>query len=253
MNKSFAVLLVILVLGLGAFLFIKNQGSGPSPSQTQTEPPTKPVNDQVQPPKKSAHFESNTPEHGASLAGVPVNVVINFNFDLAPGSQIQIIKDGVGGLDYGLGETIIDKNKLSMRRKMDPASPDQMYTVFYKACWADGSCHDGNFQFKIDRSHVLEFTDLTGKKEVTLDIQNFSFNPAKIKVSKGTKVTWVNKDSVVHTVNTDSHPAHTYYLGQNSQDLAKAAQYSVTFADSGIYLYHCTPHADTMHGQILVE
>lgn len=255
-----AVLIAVIAIIAGLVMYTNQKSTktaeptskSASPTTQSQAPPTTPQ-DTFLDPKKSAHYESNAPEHGSVLAGVPINVVIDFNFDLARGSTMQIIKDGEGGLDYGLGEIVIDKNKLSMRREMDQSAPDSKYTVSYSACWADGSCHDGNFQFQIDRSKVLEFTDLTEKKAVTLAMQNFSFNPAKIKVSKGTKVTWVNKDSVIHTVNTDSHPAHTYYLNQNSKDLKQGDSYSVTFNEAGVYLYHCTPHAGSMHGQILVE
>lgn len=253
MNKALIAFVIILILGLFAFLFFRGQSTAPGrpqPQQTQSPSQKQASQEEFIEPKKSAHYESNTPQHGSVLAGVPINVVINFNFDLVKGSEIKITKDGI---DYEVGETIIDKNKLAMRRKMDPNSPDGLYTSFYKACWADGSCHDGQFQFKIDRSSASDFSDVTGKKEVKINLQNTAFSPAKVKVSKGTRVTWENLDSIVHTVNTDSHPAHTYYLNQNSQDLKKGDIYSVTFDESGIYLYHCTPHAAFMHGQILVE
>lgn len=94
---------------------------------------------------------------------------------------------------------------------------------------------------------------MTGKKEVAINLQNIAFSPSKVKISKGTKITWTNQDSVVHTVNTDSHPGHTYFQNQNSKDLKTGDSYSVTFADDGIYPYHCTPHAASMKGQILVE
>src|SRR3990172_3978170 len=200
--------------------------------------------------KKSAHYESNTPSHGSVLAAVPVNVVIDFNFDLGPGSQISIKKDE---MEYGTGETIIDSNKLAMRRNMDTNAPDGLYTVNYNACWPDGSCHDGHFQFAIDRSLQSNFEDMTGQKEVTIKLSNIMFDPKDIKISKGTKVTWVNDESIEHYVNTDSHPAHTYYLEQNSKALGKGDSYSLTFDTAGIYPYHCSAHADTMIGSILVE
>lgn len=258
MNKV-VIVGIVAVLLIGALLFVVN--SQQNPTQQSASQKSQPIVSQTPSeeaqdfatPKKAAHFESNTPEHGITLAAVPVNVVINFNFDLVSGSSIQIIKQGVGGLDYGLGDTIIDANKLSIRRKMDPESPDQIYTVHYKACWADGSCHDGSFQFKINRGLSNEFIDQTNKKEVTINLQNIAFNPQKIKISKGTKITWVNQDSVEHTVNTDSHPAHTYYLSQNSRTLKKGDTYSVTFKEAGIYPYHCTPHAASMKGEVLVE
>lgn len=222
------------------------------PQTSNNSQTTTTVNDsnQLQNPKKSAHYESNTPAHGAVLAGVPINIIIDFNFDVAKGSSISITNNGK---EYGTSEAIIDSNPLAMRRNVDPSAPDGVYTVSYKACWADGSCHDGNFQFAIDRSKATGFIDMRNKKEVTVSLKNTSFNPKNLRVSVGTKVTWVNEDDVVHTVNTDSHPAHTYYSAQNSRTLKKGDTYSVIFTEAGIYPYHCTPHASSMKGSILVE
>lgn len=247
MSKLLILAVVILAVAAAGAYFLLNKPTSYNPSLQ------KPADDNTSSfatPKKAAHWESNTPEHGSTLAALPVNVVINFNFDLAPPSEIKIQKDDK---EYDVSQTIIDENNLAMRKNMDPSAPDGIYAVNYKACWADGSCHDGSFEFKIDRGSSASFTDMTDKSEVTIDLANFAFTPQKVKVSKGTTVTWVNKDNVVHTVNTDSHPAHTYFPSQNSRDLANGETYSITFEEPGIYLYHCTPHADTMTGQILVE
>ena len=203
-----------------------------------------------QTPKKSAHYESNTPEHGSTLAGVPTNIVINFNFDLAKPSEIKIEKDGK---DYGQGETTIDTNKLALRRGIDPASPDGLYSIKYNACWPDGSCHDGNFQFIIDKTQAENYKDMTQQKEITIDMKNIVFVPQNIKISKGTKVTWTNNDNTTHYVNTDSHPAHTYLQSQNSKALENGDKYTLAFDTAGIYPYHCSAHADTMTGNILVQ
>lgn len=201
-------------------------------------------------PKKSAHYESNTPEHAAILAGAPTNVVINFNFDLVKPSEISIAS---GGKSYGSTETIIDSNKLAMRKSLPPDSPDGLYTVSYNACWPDGSCHDGHFQFTISRKEALEFIDLRGKNEVSVSLSQIAFKPQNIRISKGTTVTWTNDDEIIHYVNTDSHPAHTYLPQQNSGALAKGGSYPVVFETAGIYPYHCSAHADSMSGRILVE
>jgi plastocyanin len=140
-----------------------------------------------------------------------------------------------------------------MRRQIDPNAPDQTYTVMYNACWPDGSCHDGSFQFAIDRTKAQSFEDQTGKKEVTIKMSQIKFMPMDLKVSKGTKITWVNDESIEHYVNTDSHPAHTYYLDQNSKALKKGEKYSLTFEGPGIYPYHCSAHAANMTGNILVQ
>ena len=201
-------------------------------------------------PTKSAHWESNTPGHGQILAGVPINVVINFNFDLAKPSEISIKS---AGREYGVGETKIDDTKLAFRRDLDQNAPDGLYTVSYRACWPDASCHDGNFQFAIDKSKSQSFEDLRNKSEVTVRLSQISFKPQTIRISAGTKVTWVNDDSVDHYINTDSHPAHSYFPDQNSKALMKKDSYSLTFDKAGIYPYHCSAHADSMTAMILVD
>lgn len=201
-------------------------------------------------PKKSAHYESNTPEHGSVIPGVPINVVLDFNFDLAKPSEIKILNDGK---DYGVGEIVIDENKLSMRRYMDPESPDGIYKVEYNACWPDKSCHEGNFEFEIRGGLKSSYQDLRNQKEVTIKLSEISFKPKEVLIAKGTKVTWVNDEDVEHYVNTDSHPAHTYFIEQNSKSLKKGDSYSLTFSTAGVYPYHCSAHADSMKGSILVE
>lgn len=200
-------------------------------------------------PKKSAHYEANTPAHGEVLAGVPINVVIDFNFDLGPGSEMSIGKDGE---NYGSGSTTIDDNKLAMRRKMDPNAPDGVYMVEYTACWPDGSCHEGHFEFAINRTKAMEFTDQRGEEMVEIAMSNIAFVPRLVRVSAGTEVVWTNEDAVIHYVNTDPHPHHTYFPDQNSQALNQGETFSLVFNEPGMYPYHCSAHTG-MTGQILVE
>lgn len=247
MTKVILIILPLLVLFGGVYLLLNKPSSVPVQKKENTQTSTALT---FENPKKSAHYESNTPEHEMTLAGVPINVVINFNFDLASPSDIKIEKDGKG---YGVSEIVIDDNKLSMRRNMSPNSPDGIYKVIYNACWPDGSCHDGNFQFAIDRGMTSFYNDLTGQKEVTINMSNIQFNPMNIRINKATKITWVNDDELDHYVNTDSHPAHTYYPNQNSKALKKGETYSLTFDTAGFYPYHCSAHANTMKGSILVE
>lgn len=201
-------------------------------------------------PKKSAHYESNTPAHGSTLAAPPINVVIDFNFDLAVPSAISVTKDG---REYGQGETVIDSNKLSMRRGLAPEAPEGKYIVSYKACWPDRTCHDGSFEFAIDRTQASSYESLKGKSEITIRMSEIMFAPKNIVISPGTKVTWVNDEDIEHYVNTDSHPAHTYYPKQNSRSLAKGDTFTVTFEKPGVYPYHCSAHAQTMTGSIIVS
>ncbi len=200
--------------------------------------------------KKTPHYESSAPSSGMVLASPPPNVTIDFNFDLAGDSSISITKDGK---DYGSDETSIDENKLAMRRAMKQDVPDGTYTVNYKACWPDNSCHDGQFNFQVSRALASGFTDKRGQSEITIRMSEIKFTPKELRISKGTKVTWVNDEAAVHYVNTDSHPAHTHTPDLNSKALNKGDSYAFTFDDAGAYPYHCSAHASNMTANIIVE
>jgi plastocyanin/methionine-rich copper-binding protein CopC len=255
MKKIVVAMIIGAVIGMTGFLIWRNVNAPQGPEVAT------PMEDQYafDRPKKSAHYESNTPEHEAVLPAAPINIVIDFNFDLAKPSEIKIIKDappsGEASKDYGIGETTIDANKLALRRAIDPAAPEGLYKVEYKACWPDGSCHVGHFQFAID-SAVLkagEYFDLRGKKEVLITMDHITFNPRVIIIDKGTKVFWKNTDPVEHYVNTDGHPAHTYFPAQNSQALKQGEVFSLVFDKAGAYPYHCSAHAENMKGLIIVK
>jgi len=268
MKKKIYIIIAIVVVALIIYLILgrssEDTGSIPEPptgTSLESEPPQVVFN--FEQFKKSAHYESNTPEHGSIIPAVPVNAVIDVNFDLAPPSAISINKDGS---DYGVGETTIDSNKLAMRRVMAPDAPDGLYTVNYNTCWPDGSCHDGHFQFAIDRSRAGAYEDLRDNDAVTVSMGEIAFDKPKIRVSRGTKVTWENYDEVEHYINTDSHPSHSYYPMQNSRALAKArcigpacknlipgGTYSLIFDTPGFYPYHCSAHAEEMISSIIVE
>lgn len=238
---------VIIIAIVGVRLLVP-----PQPMNVPQE--KKPESAAFETPTKSPHWVSNMPQHASSFATVPVHVVIDVDFDLTVPSSISIKKDG---LEYGRGGTTIDRNRLAMRRKMNGDAPDGTYTVLYRACWPDKSCHDGSFQFAIDRRLADEFEDHRGRPDIPPDIgislENLSFVPKKIRIRKNTRVIWTNNDTVDHYINTDPHPAHTYFPEQNSRVIKPKEAYSVVFSEPGEYPYHCSAHADTMTGSILVE
>jgi amicyanin len=81
----------------------------------------------------------------------------------------------------------------------------------------------------------------------SVNIQNFSYAPANITVKKGTKITWTNKDFLIHTVTADN----TAELNLASPDLARGESYSFTFNKVGTFSYHCVPHPQ-MKGSVTV-
>ena len=81
--------------------------------------------------------------------------------------------------------------------------------------------------------------------EVTVDIKNYNFNPSPITVKVGTKVTWINGDSVGHTVTSDTDGL------LSSGTLSNGGKYSFTFTTPGTTNYHCVPHPN-MKGTVVV-
>lgn len=83
-------------------------------------------------------------------------------------------------------------------------------------------------------------------ENIPITIKNFSFNPPTLTVKTGTKVTWVNNDSVTHTVTADSGNLF------DSKTLSPGQSFSFIFIDIGSANYLCTIHP-TMEGEVVVE
>lgn len=199
---------------------------------------------------KVPHYEGTVPAHEDVLPAVPVNVVIMTNFDLAAPSSISVTSNGT---EYATGETSIESTKLAMRRTLKMDAPDGRYIVTYKACWPDASCHDGRFEYEIDSSLTADFVDRRNEKNVAVTLADLAFDVERLRVSKGTMVTWQNNDEVGHYINTEPHPGHAYYPTMNSKELLTGDTFNVTFTTPGYYPYHCSTHPDEMRGIIIVE
>ena len=76
-------------------------------------------------------------------------------------------------------------------------------------------------------------------------IENFSFAPATLTVKAGTKVTWINRDDVPHTVNENDKRFKSSTLDTDDQ-------FSYTFSSTGTFSYFCALHP-RMTGQIIVK
>ena len=75
-------------------------------------------------------------------------------------------------------------------------------------------------------------------------VQNFKFNPNTLTVAKGTKVTWVFKDSTSHTVTGDG--------GLSSSELNSGGTYAFTFNTAGTFNYICSIHP-SMKASVTVQ
>ncbi len=87
----------------------------------------------------------------------------------------------------------------------------------------------------------------SGVQAANVDIKDFSFQPAELKVKVGDTVVWTQHDSVKHNVEIISGP-ETF----KSELLDAGQTFSYTFTKPGEYSYKCTPHPK-MRGKVIVE
>ena len=78
---------------------------------------------------------------------------------------------------------------------------------------------------------------------VEIEIKNFAFVPDTISITKGTTVTWTQKDSSAHTIKG---------TGFESGQLSQGKTFSHTFNDTGTFNYICSLHP-SMSGSVIVK
>ncbi len=73
----------------------------------------------------------------------------------------------------------------------------------------------------------------------TVEINETGFNPLVIKVKKGERIQWVNKDSRMHQVAADPHPTgETLPSLKSAEPLLKQETYTAVFEKAGTFTYH---------------
>ena len=81
----------------------------------------------------------------------------------------------------------------------------------------------------------------------TVEIVDFEFVPAVIRVTVGTTVTWINRDRAAHTA-TSTNPSGVFDSGSLAQD----ERFEFEFTAPGTYEYFCSIHP-WMTGKVIVE
>jgi plastocyanin len=87
-------------------------------------------------------------------------------------------------------------------------------------------------------------TQAAASDEVKID--NFTFAPGEITVTKGTTVKWVNRDDIPHTVVSDDKSTF------KSKPLDTDDKFSYTFSKEGTYNYFCSIHPK-MTAKVIVK
>lgn len=71
----------------------------------------------------------------------------------------------------------------------------------------------------------------------TVTIDNFTFAPEALTVHAGTRVTWINRDDIPHTIVSSDGP-----LSFKSPPLDTDDKFSFQFDRAGVYHYFCSIH-----------
>jgi plastocyanin len=79
----------------------------------------------------------------------------------------------------------------------------------------------------------------------TVVIENMQFNPPELRVHRGERIVWVNKDLFPHTVTAAAHAF-------DSGSIAAGASWTYVAGKTGEYAYGCTFHP-TMKGILEVQ
>lgn len=96
-------------------------------------------------------------------------------------------------------------------------------------------------------------TEVTKAEEVVISMTAEGFEPSTITVSTGTKVTFVNNDSVKRWPASAFHPTHLELPEFDSlEGIALGASYSFTFTETGTWKFH--DHLiPSLFGSVVVE
>ena len=81
--------------------------------------------------------------------------------------------------------------------------------------------------------------------ELSIKIENFSFNPSELTVKPGTTITWENDDDIPHSVVEAGGKFH-------SKGLDTGEKFTMNLAEAGEVTYFCGLHPH-MTGKIIVK
>ena len=94
-------------------------------------------------------------------------------------------------------------------------------------------------------SSVPATSNVTAKNAIiNVSIKNFAFNPAQINIKTGDKVTWINQDSVPHSIVINGV--------EKSETLSLDGSFEQIFNTPGTYSYNCGIHP-SMKGTVVVK
>jgi plastocyanin len=122
----------------------------------------------------------------------------------------------------------------------------QKFTSFepYKLVWyyLSGNYKAQNYEIS-DEHDPKTYSGPSAETNLNIFIYDVGFQPNASAMPLGSKVTWINEDSVIHNVSGE---------GWSSGDLAPGQSFSKTFGSAGDYSYSCSLHPE-MKGELKIQ
>ena len=120
-------------------------------------------------------------------------------------------------------------------------------TLVFGACGGDDEMDEGSETSGSSSSGATaeEGTSEGGESGDAVQIVDFNYKPANLKVKAGTKVVFTNEDTFAHTVTAKDK-------SYDSGNMDEGATFEHTYAEPGTYDYICAIH-NSMTGKVTVS
>ena len=106
-----------------------------------------------------------------------------------------------------------------------------------------------NYNINATDIKILQDGDKPAENEIWLD--KLTFIPKMKAIKVGTKITWVNKETAMHTVISGAPNAKSGLF--ESKTMGEGGKFSFTYTEPGIIKYYCGTHEDMMTAIIIVR
>ncbi len=108
-----------------------------------------------------------------------------------------------------------------------------------------------NFNNSVDDLSTILVQEKDKPKENEIWMDKLTFIPKMKIIKPGTKITWINKETAMHTIITGTPEKKSGLF--ESKTLGEGGEFSFTFKEKGIYKYYCGTHEDMMTAVIIVK
>ena len=186
-------------------------------------------------------------EISETTVDAPLSEIANGNFSINVHESAENIENYIACGEIG---TLADGDRVAVGlRELNTsgyvgiavltANGDQTDVTVYLA-----SGLSGDTQATAAAGH--EHEDAAEAAAVTVDIQDFAYNPDPVTIAAGESITWTNQDEAPHTATASDRDI------LQSGTLQQGDSYTQSFDTAGTYEYFCEFHAG-MNGTIIVE